>query len=266
MKKLFRSAASLLFLSFLLASVAWGQGLPSAKPADVGLSAERLDRIDPVIKGFVDRQKVSGAVTLVARNGKIVHLKAFGMKDAEKKEPTKADTIFRIASMTKPVTSVVLMLMEEGKLLLNDPISKYIPEFKNPKVLVVTDEKTGEYTTVPAKREITILQLMAHTAGLTYVFRGRKPLSDIYRKAGISYGLIQTEGTIGEKVKVPGGLKKIDGANAVGAYTWSGIFNTRFWVDPEEKMISIILTQIYPFGQLDIHEKFRVLTYQAIVK
>ena len=436
MKKILRSAVCLSFLLLLVASSVWSQGLPVAKPWEVGLSAERLERIDPIIQGYVDQNKIAGAVTLIARNGKVAYLKVYGMRDIEAKQPMTVDTMFRIASMTKPITSVaVMMLQEEGKLLLNDPISKYIPEFKNPNVLVLSKEGSGEYTTVPAKREITIRQLLSHTSGLTYTFWGKKPWSEIYQKAGISDGLIQTEGRIGDKVKIlaglplmfhpgegweyslsidvlgylvevvsgktldeffqerifkplrmkdthffipepkiprlasiysqnpQGGLKKVEGqakagdviyssdfqyrgpktyfsgggglvstvsdyvrfaqmllnggeldgvrllsrktveqmtinnigdlyvypryrlnagdkfglgfcvrtekgqydlTESLGTYTWSGIFYTRFLIDPKENLISLFLTQVSPFTPLTLQEQFRVLTYQAI--
>src|SRR5947199_5753441 len=100
-------------------------------PEDVGLSSERLARIRPVMQSFVEQRKMAGAITLVARDGKVAHLECTGMMDCEASRPMQPDTIFRIYSMTKPITAVaLLMLVEEGKLLLGDPVSKYIPEFK----------------------------------------------------------------------------------------------------------------------------------------
>jgi CubicO group peptidase (beta-lactamase class C family) len=116
----------------------------------------------------------------------------------------REDAIFRIASMTKPITSVaVMMLYEEGKLLLSDPLSKYIPEFKEPKVIVLNDPKDPKsgYTTVPARREITILDLLTHTSGISYRFWGKVPVAKLYEEAGVSDGLSPTAGTIGEAVK-----------------------------------------------------------------
>src|SRR5678815_3711738 len=108
----------------------------SLQPASSGLSSERLDRLHQGMKAFVDRHEVSGIVTLIARDGKTVDVNAVGFADIEKNVPMKADSIFRIASMSKPITSVaIMMLYEEGKLLLTDPVSKFIPAFKSPRVL-----------------------------------------------------------------------------------------------------------------------------------
>ena len=142
----------------------------SAKsPADAGFSADRLKRLDEVMQGFIDKGMAPNAVTFVARNGKIVHYKAYGYSNLEKKTPLKRDDIYRIASQTKAVTTVVLMtLFEEGKFMLDEPIAKYIPAFKNPKVLVSFDKEKGTYETRPAKSEITIRQLISHNAGIPY--------------------------------------------------------------------------------------------------
>ncbi|WP_460635458.1 serine hydrolase domain-containing protein [Larkinella harenae] len=142
---------------------------PAKTPAEVGFSADRLKRIDAVMQGFVDQGMAPNAVTFVARNGKIVHYKAYGFSNLEKKTPLKRDAIYRIASQSKALVTVVLMtLFEEGKFMLDEPISKYIPAFKNPKVLVSVDKEKGTYETRPAKREITIRQLLSHNAGIPY--------------------------------------------------------------------------------------------------
>ena len=175
------------------------QGLPRVKPKEAGLSAERLARIDAVMKQHVTEKKIAGAVTLVARRGKLVQTGAYGMMDAEAGKPMRADTMFRIASMTKPITSVaVMMLYEEGGFLLSDPVSKYIPEFKKMKVLP-PDGPEGA-PPVPAKRQITIRNLLTHTSGLTYQWNKR--LGPLYNKAGVTHGLIQDPGTIGKKMKI----------------------------------------------------------------
>ena len=117
--------------------VASGFGATPAvsKAEDVGMSSERLKRIHPMIQSHVDGKDFSGAVTLVARKGKVVHFEAHGTADVEANKPMRTDTLFWLASMTKPVTAVsILMLLEEGKLVLSDPVSKFIPEYKNPKV------------------------------------------------------------------------------------------------------------------------------------
>jgi CubicO group peptidase (beta-lactamase class C family) len=143
-----------------------GDDLPRAKPEEVGVSTERLHRIDDVIRRHIDNRHIAGAVTLVARKGKVVHFEAQGLKDLESKQPMTQDTLFRMASSTKPVTGVaVLMMVEEGKVRLNDPVSKFIPEFKGMKV-AVQPYPESEVQLVAAEREITIRDLMTHTSGL----------------------------------------------------------------------------------------------------
>ena len=183
---------------FLLTVVAFAQDLPTAKPESVGLSSERLDRIAGVVQHDIDNNRIAGAVTLVIRHGKIAYFKSQGMMDREAGKAMPTDAMFRICSMTKPITSVaVMMLYEEGKFLLDDPVSKYLPEFKNPKVLVKPAK--GEPYTIPAKDEITIRDLLRHTSGLTYNWN--EDLGPMYEKANVASGLLQYDGTIGDNVR-----------------------------------------------------------------
>jgi CubicO group peptidase (beta-lactamase class C family) len=178
--------------------------LPRGTPEQAGLSSQRLERVGEVLGAYIDTRQLAGGVVGVARQGKVVYLKSFGQMDVDSRTPMREDAIFRIASMTKPITSVaVMMLYEEGKLLLSDPLSKYIPEFKEPKVIVLNDPKDPKsgYTTVPARREITILDLLTHTSGISYRFWGKVPVAKLYEEAGVSDGLSPTAGTIGEAVK-----------------------------------------------------------------
>lgn len=420
--------AQLLFFTSPLCA----QGLPRAEPDQVGLSAERLQRIAPVMESYIDEGALAGSLVLIARHGKVAHLESFGAMDREQGKSMREDTMFRIASMTKAVTSVAaMMLYEEGSFLLEDPISKYIPAFKEPQVLVPNAGEDQGYELVPAKREITIRDLLRHTSGISYGFWGREHLGQLYVEAGISDGLIQTEGTIGDMVEKlaslpligqpgevweyglntdvlgylvevvsgqsleaffqerifvplkmqdthfflpldklprlaavyrPGdkGIERVpetkqrvgaavyttdyhysgprsyfsggaglvstisdytrflqallnggelegtrllsrktvemmtvnhigdldtltpgygfglgfsfhEGAGvsghieSIGTYAWGGFFYTDFWVDPQEQMIGVFMAQIYPWGDLDAHEKFRILSYQAIV-
>jgi CubicO group peptidase (beta-lactamase class C family) len=153
--------------------------VPTGKPEDVGLSTERLHRINDVVQSYIDSHQISGAVTMVSRRGRIAHFEAQGLMDLESKTPMRKDAIFRMASMSKPVTGVaILMLMEEGKLRLGDPVSRFIPEFKSTKVAIARPLPPGpppapgqaprepEIYTVPADREITIRDLLTHTSGL----------------------------------------------------------------------------------------------------
>ena len=167
-----------------VASVSLGltaASVPSGKPEDVGLSSERLQRINQVIDRYIDAKDLAGAVTVVSRRGKIAHFEAQGLMDVERRTPMRKDAIFRMASMSKPVTGVaILMLLEEGRIRLNDPVSKFIPEFKESKVAIEKPMPPGpgaagagrgqarapEIYVVPASREITIRDLMTHTSGL----------------------------------------------------------------------------------------------------
>ncbi len=175
---------------------------PTVSPEDAGLSSERLEGIASAIQRSIDDGRIAGGVALVARHGKIAYLKAVGMADRDAKKPMRTDTIFRICSMTKPVTSVAaMMLYEEGRFMLNQPVSDFIPEFKNMKVLdppYPQDKTSPPGALVAAKRPITIRHLLTHTSGLTY---GGPRLGKVYRDAGINGGLIQNEGTIGDAMK-----------------------------------------------------------------
>ena len=150
---------------------------PTARPEEVGLSAERLKRVTELMQRHIDAKTFSGAVTLVARNGRIAHFEAQGLMDLESKRPMQKDAIFRIMSMTKPVVGVaVLMLVEEGRLRLTDPVSRFIPELQNLKVTVLNPEGVAQPTnaiaaplptrTVDAARTITVRDLLTHTSGL----------------------------------------------------------------------------------------------------
>lgn len=182
----------------LVNAVAFAQDLPTSKPESVGLSSERLDRIATAVQHDIDDKRIAGAVTLVIRRGHVAWFKAQGMQDREASKPMPTDAMFRICSMTKPITSVAaMMLYEEGKFLLDDPVSKYLPEFKNPKVLV--KPKSGDPYTIPATREITIRDLFRHTSGITYNWN--EDLGPMYEKADVASGLLQYDGTIGDSVK-----------------------------------------------------------------
>lgn len=175
--------------------------LQDAPPETVGMSLDRLQRMDAVINDYIAKGRQAGVAVLVARNGKIVYHKAYGQDDITTKTPLKRDAIFRIASQTKAVTSIgLMMLFEEGKFLLDDPIYKYIPAFKSPKVLDKFNEKDSSYTTVPAKREITIRQLLTHTSGISYPTIGTKEAVAIYAKNRIPSGIGTPTGTLAETI------------------------------------------------------------------
>ncbi len=186
---------SLLFLGIVLtgqlaAQTPSGQNSPPlevASPASVGVSPHRLDRIDAMAESAIENGDIPGLVALVARHGKIVYHKAFGLADVATGRTLKEDDIFRIASQTKAVTATaVMMLWEEGLFQLDDPISKFIPEFGNPLVLVRFVDDDLNYTTVPARSEITIRQLLTHSSGLGYGFiESEMRMKQLFQKAGI---------------------------------------------------------------------------------
>jgi CubicO group peptidase (beta-lactamase class C family) len=417
MRRFAVAAVFVLAASFLLQAAA----LPTARPGEVGLSAERLDRLSRVIQEYVDQGRVAGVVGLVIRNGKVAYLKPFGKLDLTTGAPMPADGIFRIASQTKAVTSVaVMMLQEEGKFLIDDPVSKYIPEFAITTVAVQAPDKEAKgYSIVPAKRPITIRDLLTHTAGISY---GSGPAKDLWAAAGIQgwfladkpmpvgdvvrklatlpfdaqpgekfvygyntdilgylvervsglsladffakritgpLGMVDTHFFLsaeklgrfasvygydekgvfkrvedardnfymkGPRVCYAGGAgllstaedygrfllcllnggelsgvrllspKSVElmtvnhvgdlngtqgfglgfwvtdrlGVNgqlgSKGAFGWGGAYYTTYWVDPAEKMVALMMTQVLPAGSLDLHAKYETLVYQAIVE
>jgi len=164
--------------------------IKAGKPEAAGMSVTALKKIDTYLKSNVDSDYVNGISALIIRNGTIVYNKSFGYKDGDRKVKMQPDNIFRIASQTKAITSVaVMMLYEEGKFLLDDKVSDYIPEFKNPTVLSGFNEKDTSYTTVPANREITIRDLLTHTSGIGYAQIGSHQANAIYVKAGVTSGI-----------------------------------------------------------------------------
>jgi len=177
--------------------------LTEAAPETAGISPERLSRIDQMCAEAVRKGDLPGMVTLVARNGKIVLWKAYGMSDNQAGKAMMRDDIFRIASQTKAITSTaVMMLWEEGKFRLDDPISKYIPEFKNPRVLKSFNYSDTTWTGEPARSEITIRQLLTHTSGIGYGFiDSDERFRLIYGKAGIVDAFTTERLTLAENIK-----------------------------------------------------------------
>lgn len=183
-----RTTSTKILIAFALAaiysalnSVAFAEILPKAKPEEAGISSAKVGKLSSHMQSLVDEGKIAGGVTMMARHGKVVHLKAVGLADRRKQRLMTTDAIFRIASMTKPVTSVaVMMLWEEGRIGLDDPVSKYIPEFKKTDVLVSVDP----WATRPAKQEITIRHLLTHTSGIGY--HATPTIGSIYLQRRIS--------------------------------------------------------------------------------
>jgi len=172
-------------------------------PEDVGFVSQRLERIGATIQGAIDAGRLAGAVSLVARHGKIAYFKAFGMADRDANKPMRTNSIFRLCSMSKPITSAAVMILyEEGRFTLNEPVSDVIPEFKSMKVLdppVPQDKTSPPGALVDAKHPITIFHLLTHTSGLTYPWNAR--LGKAYSDAGVGTGILQQEGSTADSIK-----------------------------------------------------------------
>jgi CubicO group peptidase (beta-lactamase class C family) len=206
-----RKSHILLLLLFLLASCdsmqkdrqAWQKKpLAITRPESAGFSSERLGRIDSVFQKFVAGRKINGVTALVARRGKIVYYKSAGFNDIDKQSALQKDAIFRIASQTKAITSVaVMMLYEEGRISLNDPLSLYLPEFGDPRIVTGFSKKDSSYTSRPAMRQVTIHDLLTHTSGYCYPGGGGEAVSAIYAKNKVVNGVPTHISTLREEMQ-----------------------------------------------------------------
>jgi len=170
---------------------------PVSKPELAGFNSERLKRIDENIIQWMADGRLNGAVALIVHNGKIVYNKAFGYDDLSKTKALRTDDIYRIASQSKAITSAaIMMLYEEGKFLLDDPVSRYIPEFSKQRVLDKFNPADSSYTTIPAKSDITIRQLLTHTAGIGYPEIGTTEAKAIFAKSKLIAGLGAAQGRL----------------------------------------------------------------------
>jgi len=172
-------------------------------PEEVGMSSKRLERIRPIMQGYVDQKKIAGLSTMIARKGKVVHFEQVGQQDKESNKSMADDTIFRIYSMTKPIICVALMtLYEQGKFHLTDPVAKFIPAFDNLKVLAC--DETCEPKEVDLARPLTVRSLLTHTSGLSYDFLEDSPVAELYRQTGISNNADRTlEELVQELSRIP---------------------------------------------------------------
>jgi CubicO group peptidase (beta-lactamase class C family) len=196
-----------LIILFVFNSCSDNGRLREALPESVSVSSERLNRIDTMLLQSIENKWIAGAVGFIARDGKIIYNRSFGVSDLESKLPMQTDNIFRIASQTKAITSIgLMMLFEEGKFLLDDPISKYIPEFAHPQVLDQFNKEDTTYTTVPARREITIRDLLTHTSGIDYSGIGSPVMGAVYAKGGVAGGFGNDKVLIGDDIKALGKL------------------------------------------------------------
>ena len=221
-----RTLIAVLLVGPVVATTGWAQGLPPIAPSDVGLSEERLGRLEEVVQSYVDDDAIAGAVTLIARKGGQAHVRAYGMADRDSGTPMRPEAIFRIASMTKPVTSVaVMMLYEEGRFKLNDPVGQHLPALASLDVLTPSDDGDGAHRRVPARRPVTIRHLLTHTSGIGYRFLGdlgasskQRVLSELYRDAGVADGLAEHDGTIEGLVTALGQLPLLHEPGAAFTY------------------------------------------------
>lgn len=190
------------------AAASWAAELPSASPEDVGFSSQRLARIGTVLTAEIEKGQFPGAVVLIARKGKIAYFESFGLLDKSSGAPMTNEALFRIYSMTKPITSVAaMMLMEEGRLRLSDPVSKFLPRLAKLEVSVESiDPATGKasYTSVPAEREMTIQDLLRHTSGLVYTgFTAHARVKELYAKDSVGWQGMTASEQIERLAKVP---------------------------------------------------------------
>ncbi|OYX14742.1 MAG: serine hydrolase, partial [Algoriphagus sp. 32-45-6] len=198
----------IIFLSFVLllgvhASV-FSQTITAAGNQPIpGINKERVSKINSMLDEAISKEQVPGLVAMIVKDGKVIYHEAKGFADVESNQPMEKNSIFRIASQTKAITSTAIMILwEEGKFKLDDPISKYIPEFKNPQVLNTFRYADTTFTTRPSSREITIRHLLTHTSGLGYgVIDGDERMKMIYHKAGVVDLFTTEKVTIEESVK-----------------------------------------------------------------
>ena len=173
----------LVALLALLPRILIGQGLPETKPAEVGVSEDRLERVSEMMAKYVDEGKIAGAISLIARKGKVVHFEAQGQRNAATGEPMTIDTIVRIYSMSKPITSVALMILyEEGAFQLDDPVEMYIPAFEESTSLSLK-EPAANPVLQPVENKMTVRHLLTHTSGLSYGIFSNTPVDTLYRQS-----------------------------------------------------------------------------------
>src|SRR5438445_6847547 len=203
MRRLIAHLTGVLLLLFPIVA----QALPTATPEEVGLSRERLARIAPALSRQIEAKSFPGAVALVARKGRIAYFEAIGQLDPKSATPMPKDAIFRLYSMTKPFTSVAaMMLVEEGRLRLTDPVGMYLPQLGNLEVLTPSTDASGKttYTTVAAQRPVTVYDLLRHTSGMVYGgFTPNAELKELYAKANVTWSGVTPAEQLESLAKVP---------------------------------------------------------------
>ena len=202
MKKTSHLPFNFILALLLLSLYGQAQTIQLGSKINPSVNYDRLKRIDTLLNDYINKNYLTGAVTLVVKDNQLVQYKGYGLADVETKKPMRNDAIFRIMSQTKAITSVaIMMLYEQGKLLLDEPIADFIPEFKNPAVIDKYNAGDTTYTTVPAKRNITFRDLLTHSAGLDYADIGSPAGVAIYAKAAIPSGLGQFKETLLDRMK-----------------------------------------------------------------
>jgi CubicO group peptidase (beta-lactamase class C family) len=198
MQKIMKNFSLVILLLLIQINSVFSQKVTIATtPELVGISSKKLMKIDKAMKMWVDKEWMNGGAAIVIRNGKIAYHNAVGFNDLNTKTELKKDDIFRIASQTKAITSVAMMMLyEDGLVLLDDPVSKYIPSFKKQSVLDKYNATDTTYTAIPANKEITIRELLTHTSGLGYAQIGSKEANSIYAKNNITAGLAVTDNSL----------------------------------------------------------------------
>lgn len=255
---------------------------PTTDPGEVGVDAGRLARIDALTHGYVDSGRFPCVQFLLARHGEIVHHDLYGHADVDSQRPVRDDTIFRIYSMTKPVTSVALMMLyEEGSILLENPVSRFLPEFAEPRVFVSGNEHA--YETREADREITVHDVLTHTSGLTYGFQNQHPVDAIYRQHRIGdfspskASLAETMTTMaglplqfspGERwcysmsTDVVGAIVEVVSGQPLDEFFRERIFeplgmvDTAFWVDGDERRDRFSTNYLYFGGTTSVMDRW----------
>jgi len=188
---------------FLILSFGFAQTIQTTTKTNSGIDMQRLSRIDDLVNSYVNKKWLTGAVTLVIKDNQLVQYKGYGVQDMDTKKLMANNTIFRIMSQTKAITSAgILILYEQGKLLLDQPVADFIPAFKDPVVIDKFNKEDTTYTTVPAKRNITIRDLLTHTSGIDYAGIGTAEFKAIYAKAGVPSGLGFFNANLLEKMNV----------------------------------------------------------------
>jgi CubicO group peptidase (beta-lactamase class C family) len=251
-----RGAATVLLWTMCAACATNAQSSPRARPEDVGMSSAGLARLHAALRAAVDSSEVAGVAVLVMRDGRVVTIDTAGYQDLARRAPLLPDAIFRIASMTKAVTSVgVLTLVDEGRIALGDPLAKYIPAFRDVKVAVRDSAAADGARLVPADRPPTIHDLLTHTAGLTYAAFNEGPVPALYRRAGIVEGRAPSETLLADNIERLATLPLVDQPGRAFHYGMSiDVLGRVIEVVSGEPLDHFLTTRVFtPLGMTDTY-------------